>query len=270
MSSVPEALAEAARRESDLASYYELHAKLFELQDKARGEIVGRLELADQPALHARLLQGRSQLSFAQLPLEAGRFAELSMAIAMALKEYYAPDRADEQTLPANIAGWFSLAQRRFEEGCASSEKRDGRIELTLAEMTVDQALKPYLAWAAEQVLPHLDQRQWLRTYCPACGGLPDFAFLAKEAGDRYLVCSRCNSQWLYRRLGCPFCDTQDDAKIVYYPSEDQVYRLYVCDACHRYLKTMDLRQTAVSVLAAVERITTVAMDMTARQEGYQ
>jgi len=204
MSSVPEALAEAARREPDLASYYELHAKLFELQDKARGELAARLELADQPALQVRLLQGRSQLSFAQLPLEAGRFAKLSLAIAMALKEYYAPDRVVEQTLPANIAGWFSLAQRRFEDGCASPEKRDGRMELTLAEMTVDQALKPYLAWAAEQVLPHLDQRQWLRTYCPACGGLPDFAFLAKEAGDRYLVCSRCNSQWLYRRLGCP------------------------------------------------------------------
>ena len=106
--------------------------------------------------------------------------------------------------------------------------------------------------------------------YVAVGGGWPDFAFLAKEAGDRYLVCSRCNSQWLYRRLGCPFCDTQDDAKIVYYPSEDQVYRLYVCDACHRYLKTMDLRQTAASVLAVVERITTVAMDMTARQEGYQ
>ncbi len=270
MLTVSETLTEAARREPDLAAYYELHRALLEVQEKARGEITARLEVANQEALKVRILQGLSQLSFAQLPIEAERFAGLSTAIAQRLRDYYASEGMGGE-LPTDMAEWVSLAQRRFEEGQANLEQ-GGKTATLLAEIAVDQALRPYLAWAAEQVLPHLDQQQWLRSYCPVCGGSPDFAFLAEESGGaRYLVCSRCNSQWLYRRLGCPFCDADDRASTVYYPSEDEVYRLYVCQACRRYLKTMDLRRAGGRLVRVeAERVTTVSMDAAARQEGYQ
>jgi len=115
-----------------------------------------------------------------------------------------------------------------------------------------------------------VDQQRWRRGYCPVCGGAPDFATLEAEAGARHLLCSRCNSQWLYHRLGCPFCETTDHTKLVYYPSEDGVYRLYACQECQRYLKTIDLRQVGRTALLPVERLTTVAMDAAARQEGYR
>jgi len=268
MLTVSEALAEAAQREPDLASYYALYRALFELQERAKGEITATLEQADNEALQARALQGLPQLSFAQLPIEAGRFAALAEAIVKLLRDYYASEEI-EGGLPAEAAEWVSLAHRRFEEGRASLERGE-QAAITLAEMAVDQALQPYLAWAAEQVLPHLDQQQWLRGYCPVCGGAPDLAFLSGEAGARHLVCSRCNSQWLSRRLGCSFCGVGDH-QTTYYPSDDEVYRLYVCEACHRYLKTMDLRKAGGRpVLAEVERVTTVAMDVAARQEGYR
>jgi len=58
---------------------------------------------------------------------------------------------------------------------------------------------------------------------------------------------------------------------LIYYPSEDEVYRLYVCEACRRYLKTVDLRKTGGrTVLPRVERVITVAMDVAARRAGYQ
>jgi formate dehydrogenase maturation protein FdhE len=267
---VSEALAQAAQHDLDLAPYYEFHRTLFDLQEKAKKEITATLELADQEALQTRVLQGLSAISFAQLPIEAERFAGLSAAIAQRLGDYYASEGMGGE-LPTDMAEWVSLARRRFEEGQANLEQ-GGKTATLLAEIAVDQALRPYLAWAAEQVLPHLDQQQWLRSYCPVCGGSPDFAFLAEESGGaRYLVCSRCNSQWLYRRLGCPFCDADDRASTVYYPSEDEVYRLYVCQACRRYLKTMDLRRTGGGLVRVeVERVTTVSMDAAARQEGYQ
>jgi FdhE protein len=101
------------------------------------------------------------------------------------------------------------------------------------------------------------------------CGGAPDLAALEAETGARHLLCSRCNSKWLYPRVKCPFCGTTDHAKLAYYPSEDGVYRLYVCRGCRRYLKTVDLREVQREVLLPVERITTVAMDAAARNEGY-
>ncbi len=268
MPTISEALTEAARQEPDLASYYEFHHTLFQILDQAKAEISETLEMVDEEALQARLLQGLPLLSFAQLPLEAERLAELVSTVAQLLMGYD-PDLLG-QTVPGSPAECLALAQQRFEEGQAYGEKGGESEEITLAQMSVDLALKPYQEWAAEQVLPHVDQQGWRRGYCPVCGGAPDFATLDAEAGARRLLCSRCNSQWLYHRLGCPFCETTDHTKIVYYPSEDGIFRLYVCQECRRYLKTMDLREVGRAVLLPVERVTTVAMDAAARQEGYR
>ncbi len=285
MPTVSEALTQAAARDPELASFYEFQGRLCELQEKAKQGISATLEMVDREALQSRLLHGLPLLAFAQLPLEAEYFAGLGTAIAQALMSYYPgpSDRApraeprDEasgrslegQTLPATSVEWVALAERRFAENRAG--QADESPTLRLAETAADLALRPYLAWAAEQIMPHLDQEAWKREYCPVCGGAPDFALLEEESGARRLVCSRCNSQWRYRRIGCPFCDTQDFSQIVYYPSEDEVYRLYVCRTCQRYLKTLDLRKTgARPVLVDVERITTVALDAAAREEGYR
>ena len=83
------------------------------------------------------------------------------------------------------------------------------------------------------------------------------------------MLCSRCSSQWPYRRVGCPFCGTDDHTKLSYYLSEDEVYRLYVCQACRRYLKVLDQRKVGRQVLLPVERVRTVGMDVAAQQEGY-
>ena len=268
MQTASEMLIEAARQQPDLAPYYELHRALLELQEKAKGEITATLELTDEEALQARLLRGLQLLSFAQLPIEADRFAELVSRLAQVLTEYD-PGLA-EQTVPESPAECLALARRRYEEGQASGEQGEAQDEATLAQVAVDLALKPYLEWAAEQVMSFVDQDRWKWGYCPVCGGAPDFAALGAESGARHLLCSRCNSQWRYRRLGCPFCDTTDYAKVVYYPGKDGIYRLYVCEECRHHLKTIDLRETATAVLLPVERITTVAMDVAARQEGYR
>jgi FdhE protein len=230
------------------------------------------LELGDDAALQARVLQGLPLLSFAQVPLEADGFAELVLDVAALLVESN-PD-LEGQTVPTSPPEWLALARQRFEEGQvidgqASAEEGGGEGEPSLAQMSVDLALRPYLEWAAEQVLPRVEEAHWRRNYCPVCGGAPDFAFLGEESGTRHLLCSRCSSEWTYRRVGCPFCGTADHTKLSYYLSEDEVYRLYVCQACRRYLKVLDLRKVGRQILFPVERITTVGMDVAARQQGY-
>jgi formate dehydrogenase maturation protein FdhE len=187
--------------------------------------------------------------------------------VAQILSEYD-PELA-QQALPDCPAECLALARQRFEERQAGGERNEPEGEATLAQVSVDLALKPYLEWAAEQVMPYVDKERWKWGYCPACGGAPDFAALDAEVGARHLLCSRCDSQWLYRRLSCPFCGTTDHAKLAYYPSEDGVYRLYVCYECRRYLKTVDMRETTRTILLPVERISTVALDLAARQEGF-
>ncbi|MEA3338398.1 MAG: formate dehydrogenase accessory protein FdhE [Chloroflexota bacterium] len=267
MQTVSKALTDAAQREPELATYYELYRTLLELQKQAKEEITATLEIADEEALQARLSEGLPLISFAQLPIDAEQFAKLALEIAQMLTEYDV--EVGERTLPKDGAEWISLAQQRFEAGQAVGEASEKPQEATLAHKAAGLALKPYLEWAAGQVLPHVDQEHWRRGYCPVCGGDPDFATLDEESGARYLMCSRCDSQWLYRRVGCPFCEAADHAKLAYYPSADKVYRLYICQECRRYLKTLDLREAKRAVLLPVERITTVAMDAAAQQEGY-
>ena len=268
MHEISAALTKAAQQEPNMASYYEFYRTLLELQHKAKDEIAATLEMADEQALLARVQQGLPLLSFAQLPIETTRFAELAEKIAQTLTDY--DIEMGERTLPDNAAEWVALAQQRFETGQAIGEQSKEPEETTLAHQATDLALKPYLEWAAERVLPHIDQEHWRRSYCPVCGGAPNLATLDEEAGARHLLCSRCDSQWLYRRMGCPFCGITDHTKLMYYSSEDGVYRLYVCQECQRYLKTIDLREADRTVLLPVERITTVAMDAAAQQEGYR
>ena len=135
--------------------------------------------------------------------------------------------------------------------------------------LTVAAALAPYLQRAAEAIRPHLDLSPWDQGYCPICGGRPNFAVLDEETGARQLMCARCATLWTYSRLRCPFCGAGAE-KATYYASEDGFYRLYVCPTCKHYLKAVDLRKARRLVEPLVERLLTVGMDLTARQEGYE
>jgi FdhE protein len=267
-----QALEKAGAKDPDLSAHYEFHRTLFQVLARAKADISATLEMVDGEALQARLVQGLPVLAFDQLPVEAERFAKLVSTVAQVLTEYDAA--LAEQTVPGSPVECLALARQRFEQGQANEERSEGQGEghgeVNLAQVSVDLALKPYLEWAAEQVLPHLDQGRWKQGYCPVCGGAPDFAFLEEKTGSRYLLCSRCSGQWGYRRLGCPFCGTDEYSKLSYYPGEGGVYRLYVCQECHHYLKTIDLRKVGHRVLFPVERVTTLAMDVAAQKEGYR
>jgi FdhE protein len=151
----------------------------------------------------------------------------------------------------------------------------EGRLEATsdpdgLRTFILIHTVRPWLRAYAAAYGSLLDESGWRRGYCPLCGGEPDLAALGPEAeGPRRLLCSRCDSEWQFMRVGCPFCDTRDHTKLHYYPEEDGSHRLYVCDDCGRYLKAIDLRPAPGRVLLPVERVLTVHMDVAARERGY-
>jgi len=119
-------------------------------------------------------------------------------------------------------------------------------------------------------LLPEVDQERWRRQYCPVCGGPPDFAYLDKDAGARWLLCSRCDAEWLFQRLQCPYCGSQDQSALAYFTDDEGLYRLYVCEQCKRYLKAIDLRQTESEILLPLERLLTFELDVQARGKGYR
>ena len=143
-------------------------------------------------------------------------------------------------------------------------------LERALFQFVLNNTLHPFLRRYAAALAPLVKLETWYRPYCPICGGEPDFAALDKPYGARRLLCSRCDFEWPFRRTSCPFCGNDNPEQYLYVPSEDGVYRLYLCDRCHRYLKVIDLRELLEERLLPVERILTLPMDQAARGEGYE
>jgi FdhE protein len=265
------ALTEAREQHEELAELLDFYHDLFEVQFEAKA-VVPKPQVRDDLATRWRLEGGIPQLTFDQLDLEEESFAELVTRVGDVLCRHNPAweSMLSERSPREQVA----LAKEVYESWDTLTSPKPG-IERSDSEASVDQpqgmavgfALAPYLQRAAEAILPNLDLTLWSQSHCPVCGGRPNFALLEEERGARQLMCSRCNSLWPYARVGCAFCESKE--KQIYYPSEDGVYRLYVCPACNDYLKTMDLRGVFREVYPVVERFLTVGMDLAAKQEGY-
>jgi hypothetical protein len=138
-----------------------------------------------------------------------------------------------------------------------------------LLRAIVHATLRPFLAAYSEAWIGMVEQNRWRRGYCPICGGSPDIAFIEREVGDRWLMCSRCDAQWRFQRLECPSCGNQDCKSLSYFSDDTGVYRLYVCDKCHTYLKAIDLRNTKGNISLSLERLLTLDMDAQGQKKGY-
>lgn len=246
------ALEQARAAHPELATLLDLHAEIFAAQRAVQDALTVPAAAGDP----TRLADGQPALTFDALAVDWGLFARLWQQCDEIARRYHAdwPRQATPVAAPETVRGWF--------EGQAPADERVAFLD--------GAALTPFLWRAAESLAPHLNHDLWRRGQCPICGGAPDFAFLDTDSGARHLVCARCDSDWLYRRIGCPFCDNTDPERLSYFPSDDEVYRLYVCDACKRYLKAVDLRRARHRVVWGVERIATAGMDVAALGHGYR
>lgn len=151
-------------------------------------------------------------------------------------------------------------------DGSHSLDGLQARVELVA---TVGACLKPFLQARSKLLMPMVEQAIWRRRHCPVCGGKPDLGYLDREQGARWLVCSRCDGEWLFQRLECPYCGTQDQTKLAYLTDDAEQHRLYVCDACHRYIKVIDLRGVHSNVRLPLQRFLTLDMDLQAKMGSY-
>lgn len=265
------ALTAAREKHEELGELLNFYHDLFEVQFEAKARLP-EPEVRDEMASRWRLEGGIPQLTFDQLGVASEEFAHIVAEVTDVLMRHNPGWQIEEGARSAEAQ--LELAREVFETWdtltTPRAEERDERTSPWAdhpVALAVGFALAPYLQRATEAILPSLDLSLWVQGYCPVCGGRPNFSLLEAERGARQLMCSRCNGLWTYGRVGCPFCKSKE--KQSYYPSEDGAYRLYVCPSCHRYLKTMDLREVARPVFPTVERLVTIGMDLAAQQQGY-
>jgi len=144
-------------------------------------------------------------------------------------------------------------------------------IETNILTFVTYSSVKPALTLCAEQLSMYLDKEDpWQKGYCPICGSPPVLSMLDGE-GERSLICSFCWYNWPVKRIFCPFCDLHDSKTFHYFFSkEEKEYRVYTCESCNRYIKTIDSRKIDRIAYPPLEQVVTLHLDMQARQKGFK
>jgi hypothetical protein len=250
----------------DLRELLDFYEDLFRAQFAFKSQLgaSGKAgDLAKEEVNLTGLTNGLPQITFEELNMQAAPFMDLYERIAQLLIPYAGDsDGLGTEPLPGKIIEW-------------AREIFLSRGPLVISGAAGDRArtasgfvLAPYLQLACDLILPRIPLNLWYREFCPICGGRPAFAALTSESGPRTLLCPRCYGEWSYGRIGCPFCKSTESQ--TYYSGDGGRYRLYVCEVCNRYLKTVDVREKKMDLCLPVECLVTVSMDISAQEKGFK
>jgi FdhE protein len=274
-SKILDKLGEWAQREGSLPSVFQAYERLLRLQIEARGRIPLPPHGLTQEAAFSQLGQGIPLLKFDDLwpsldwPIIQGLFRDAAGILVESTGQE--PSAA---VAPGGIASDRPLLEQACEDWYQgrplSSLAALKSVSEELLTATVQAALFPFLVAHAEALSGLVNHGVWRRKACPVCGGRPDFAFLDKERGGRWLLCSRCDTEWLFQRMQCPYCDSQSQKSLSYFTNHQGLYRLYTCSECNRYIKAIDLRKASAEVLLPLERFLTAGIDRQALDAGYK
>ena len=249
----------------------EFYQNLFELQvsgERKIGQVNPGLKNA---VINERLAQKQPLINYTEIDFDWKFLNDLFIQVRHIFLTYNdlfgeLPEGINNcKTIPRNLVkSWYNKVPP------PATFTPTNKEEQLLLEAIVHATVKPYLVQYARALSGFIQQDKWKQNICPICGGLPDLAYLEEKEGARWLVCSRCDTEWLYKRLECPYCKNNDQSKLGYFTNDDSIYRLYICKECRKYIKAIDLRATEEKLLFAVERILTINIDNQAREEGYQ
>jgi FdhE protein len=250
----------------------EFYQRLLTIQ--SRGEqLIGKINpVLSEETINERLDNGMPLISFDELTLDWSLLNKLFTQVTTIFTDYYdlfdeLPQSSGQPKLPNSLSR--RVVKAWFKKDSPSSIISIENNKYLLLEVIIHATLKPFLVCHAKTLIGSVNQERWRREYCPVCGGKPDLAFLDTERGARWLLCSRCDSEWLFQRLQCPYCNTDNQKDLSYFTDDEGIYRLYVCEQCHKYIKAIDLRAAKPEVLLPLERLLTLDMDRQAQEKGY-
>ncbi len=166
----------------------------------------------------------------------------------------------------ALFQGFLDEDENRIQQAAA-----DYGVEAAALSFFLYHSLRPSLCRCEQELAGFVvDEPSWEKGYCPVCGSQPALAQLDAE-GRRFLFCSFCWHRWPAPRTACPFCGNGDPGRLAYrYSDEEPEHRLDLCDACRKYLKTVDGRNLARPFYPPLEQVATLHLDLKAAESGYE
>lgn len=106
---------------------------------------------------------------------------------------------------------------------------------------------------------------------CPLCGARPLLGVLRPEGdgGKRFLLCSFCSQEWEFRRILCPTCGEETEAKLPVYLAEQLPHlRVEACDTCKFFIPGIDLTKDGHAI-PLVDDLAAIPLTLWAHEHGY-
>lgn len=230
----------------------------------------------EQEPLEIRKKEGFPFFSRPDLPVDLGAAASLLNRFFAYLSK---TDRQDQAGLARALEQeksdpqWtFSLLKAILEQDEKALASMAGQVSLDPRTLLFlgKTALKPSFSVLRHLMSEIVDKNPWGRGCCPLCGSQPDMACFTKT-GKRRLHCELCGTQWIFVRIGCPFCENRDPESLGFFEAEgEEGLRVYVCNSCHGYLKTIDSCVFEEVAPLELESLATLHLDLIAEQNGYR
>jgi formate dehydrogenase maturation protein FdhE len=154
-------------------------------------------------------------------------------------------------------------------EGFIEQAAAEGGLDARVLSFLLENSIRPSIEAARDQLLAGFEQDSWRKRSCPVCGAPPTLSVLKGQPALRHSICSRCGCQWRVDRVSCSVCGNRDPEALQYFHGEGQTaHRIDSCDACHHYIKTIDIGGFAAPDLC-MEDLGTLHLDIVAAEKGY-
>jgi FdhE protein len=264
---IQKGLEEWAGQPAHSSRFLDFYNQLLEIQAEAEVKFIPPDFTLSKTEISQRLYDGKPLINFAEFVFDRN-LANITFRRIVALFNSYPEIMGAASPALTNVDLDIWIKQWLENEDWSKGITEEGIDHLLLTTL-LNQTLKPFLIGYSQLLKDKFEQERWRRSYCPVCGGKPEFAYLEKNIGARYLLCSRCTTEWLYQRMECPYCRNNDHEKLSYLVSDNGLYRLYLCDTCHSYLKCIDARKGDKNQIMPLEALTTLALDRQAQEKGY-
>ena len=203
--------------------------------------------------------------------INTGDFFDVLKQVAGVIKKYkpeLVPEVAQiEAALPEGTAERDLFVSQVFNPEANLLDDLGQDLPSETFGFLINHAAKPFMIQYGQEVGKLYDLEQWLKGECPVCGGRPTMALLERDTGKRLLYCGVCEIKWRFQRLGCPYCGSSESQFFTVEGMEK--YRIYFCNQCHGYIKTIDGERTSAAMDLFWEDINTVQLDILAMREGY-
>lgn len=113
-----------------------------------------------------------------------------------------------------------------------------------------------------------VDNIKWEEGRCPLCNAVPSLSVIERNVPRKY-HCSFCRTTGHYRRIGCPYCKSNNSKDIdLMVTDELPGMRIEACRKCKTYLKSFEAEKLVGNDIMELD-IISLPLDIVARQKGF-